>query len=91
LWSPSHGSKELAVAELTKRVNAILRSRGELSDLSWYEVGWKLRRLGLDRGRNGAGKLLKFSRDLRRQLHQLARDFQLDVPKMAGCGDCTLR
>lgn len=88
LWTPSHESGEMTVADLTKRVNAILRSRGETSDLSSKQVGWKLRQLGLRRSRNAPGKFLRFSRDLRRQLHRLVRSFQLDLPKIAGCRDC---
>lgn len=90
LWAPSHRSKDMTVEALTRRVNSIMRSRGETTDLNSKEVGWKLRHLGLGRYRNGGGKFLRFTRDLRRQLHRLARAFQLDVPKMAGCRDCRL-
>ena len=43
VWSPSHESKELSMAELTKRINDIFRSRGETSVSDSRVIGWKLR------------------------------------------------
>jgi len=68
----------------------VLRSRGETSDLNWWQVGWKLNHLGLpSRGRNSKGKSLPFSRDIQVQLHKLARNFELQLPKFTNCTDCT--
>jgi hypothetical protein len=88
MWAPSHESKELSMAELGKRVNAILCSRGETIQLNSRSLGWKLRRLQLPRERNGKGKYLLFSREVQRQLHQLARKFELELPSFADCLDC---
>jgi hypothetical protein len=88
MWVPSHKSKEISMAELGKRVNAILCSRGESIQLDSRSLGWKLRRLELPRERNGKGKYLLFSREVRSQLHQLARKFELDLPNFADCLDC---
>jgi len=89
IWSPSHTSKEIQLSDLTNRVNAILRSRGETSDLDWWQLGWKLSHLGLPpRDRNAQGKRVLFSRDVRMQLHKLARNFELKLPEFANCADC---
>jgi hypothetical protein len=88
LWGPAHNTKEVTVAEVTKRTNAILLSRGENIELDERVVGWNLRRLQVSRGRNGKGKLVRFSADVRRQVHELARRFQLELPKFTRCVYC---
>jgi hypothetical protein len=60
MWAPSHESKEISMADLGKRVNAILCSRGETIQLESRSLGWKLKRLQLPRERNGRGKYLLF-------------------------------
>jgi len=91
IWSPSHTSKEIPISDLTKRVNAILLSRGEVIELDSRVVGWKLTHLRLPRDRDGKGKLLRFSRDVRRRLHEFAHAYQLDLPKLRDCDDCKRR
>jgi len=76
------------MAELTKRINEILRSRGETSVSDSRVIGWKLRRLGLPRERNSDGMRLRFSRQIRRQIHELARKFQLNLRTFEDCPDC---
>jgi hypothetical protein len=88
VWSPSHECKEISVAEVTKRVNDILRSRGETSISDSRVIGWKLRKLGLPRGRNGDGKHLRFSRQIRLQIHGLASKFQVKLRTFEDCPDC---
>ena len=88
LWSGAHTEKEIAVKEITKRVNALLRSRGEISTCNEKQLGWKLRSLGLHRAHNGRGKVLRISRETRRRVHELAQQFALKLPKVPECADC---
>src|SRR5207237_6389273 len=39
LWAPSHGMKDLRVKEITKWVNTLIRTRGEILEYSEIEVG----------------------------------------------------
>lgn len=88
VWSPSHESKEISMAELTKRINDMLRSRGETSVSDSRVIGWKLRQIGLPRKRNGDGMRLRFSRQIRRQIHVLASKFELNLRTFEDCPDC---
>jgi hypothetical protein len=88
LWSPAHNEKEFAVKELTTRVNALLRSRGEISTYNEKQVGWKLRNMDLNRHHNGKCKVVRFSRETRRRIHQLAVQFGLELSKVPDCADC---
>ena len=90
VWGPSHKTKtrEMSTAATTKRVNALLRDRGETRRYNSKEIGWKLRNLGLLSHHNGNRKALRFTRDVRRQIHRLAAQFGLQLPKVAGCEDC---
>jgi hypothetical protein len=88
LWSAAHTEKEIAVKELTTRVNALLRSRGEISTYNEKQLGWKLGDLGLHRVHNGKGKVLRISREARRRIHELAQQFGLKLPKVPECADC---
>ncbi|HEX6505808.1 MAG TPA: hypothetical protein VF011_21405 [Terriglobales bacterium] len=89
IWSPSHEAKKISITELTKRVNDILRSRGETSELDSRVVGWKLRNLCLPRERTGDGMHLRFLQEVRHQVHQLASKFQLNLRRFEDCTDCT--
>ena len=88
LWSPSHTEKEISMKELSKRVNALLRSRNETIEFDLRDIGWKMRQLGLPRQRNRDGMFVQLSRDLCRQVHQLARNFGLKLPRFKDCSDC---
>lgn len=88
LWSAAHHEKEIAVKELTTRVNALLRSRGEISTYNEKQLGWKLRDLGLNRHHNGKCKVLRISREVRSRIHQLAAQFGLELSKAPDCADC---
>jgi hypothetical protein len=88
VWAPSHKTKEMSTSAITKRVNALLRERGETLRYNSKEIGWKLRNLGLTSRHNGTRKALRFSRDVRRQIHRLAAQFGLQLPKVADCEDC---
>lgn len=88
LWVPAHELKPITPAEVAQRVNTLLRSRGETMVYSAREIGWKLSELGLGRHRNSKGRVLKFSRDLCRRIHEHAEQFGLRLPRMADCADC---
>ena len=88
VWAPSHKTKEMSTDAITKRVNALLHERGETLRYNSKEIGWNLRNLGLTSRHNGTRKALRFSRDVRRQIHRLAAQFGLQLPKVADCEDC---
>jgi hypothetical protein len=88
IWAPAHAVNPLATSEVQKRVNALLRSRGEKLEYSLKEIGWKLSSLGLRRKRTASGMILQFSRQLSGQIHQLTRQLGLPLQKVDGCADC---
>ena len=88
VWAPAHEEKGMSTDEITKRVNALLRDRGEILRYNSMEIGWKLKKLGLSSRHNGKRKAFRFSRDERRQIHRLAAQFGLQLPKVADCEDC---
>jgi hypothetical protein len=88
IWAPSHREKEMSTAEITKRVNALLHERGEMLRYNPSEIGWKLTHLGLSRRHNGKRKVVPFSREVRRRIHELAAQFGQQPPKVAGCEEC---
>jgi hypothetical protein len=88
VWAPSHKIKEMSTDAITKRVNALLHERGETLRYNSKEIGWKLKNLGLLSRHNGKRKALRFTRDVRRQIHCLAAQFGLQLPKVADCEDC---
>jgi hypothetical protein len=88
VWAPSHKIKEMSTSAITKRVNALLHERGETYRYNSKQIGWKLRNLGLLSHHNGKRKALQFTRDVRRQIHRLAAQFGLQLPKVADCEDC---
>ena len=88
LWGPAHQTRQIPSAKLLKRVNGLLLSRGESNLCKERELGWKLKQLGIPRGRNGQGMVVRFSRELRRHIHVLARRFGLNLPWKKNCHDC---
>lgn len=88
LWAPSHTTDQISIRELRKRLNSLLSTRGETIKWGSRELGWKLRQLRLPRQRNGSGMSLRFSADVRRQVHQLARKFNLGLRKFKDCAEC---
>jgi hypothetical protein len=94
LWALVHKGKlkDIAVEELRKDVNALLRSRGETLTYSAEDIGWKLRELGIPRHTTSAGRKIVFTRDTSRNVHRLAAAY--DVPKPSRferCQDCTVQ
>jgi len=88
IWMPSHNESEITMTNLQLRVNALLQSRGERVEFGTREIGWKAADLGLPRQRTAQGKILKFSSDIRAQIHRLARQFGLTLQEVHGCADC---
>jgi hypothetical protein len=88
IWGPSHEARSLSVTEITKRVNALLRSRGGTYDFNAREIGWRLRNLDLDRRNNGRAKVLQFTPEIRARVHRLVRQVEVRVPAVPGCRDC---
>ena len=88
IWAQSHEAKEIAVSHITELTNTLLRCRGEILVYSGQEIGWKLKNLGFYRHRNGGGMVLRFSRETRILVHQLARHYSLTMSAIDGCGDC---
>lgn len=88
VWIPSHELDELTVAEITRRVNALLRSRGESQDYNCKEIGWKLRNLYLRTSNRGNCKALRFSTAIRDRIHEGIREFRLQLPFKKDCPDC---
>ena len=88
VWAPSHQQREMSVGEITIRVNAILRSLGDIYEYSVREIGWKLRELQLPTRSDGRRKVLRFSGENRSQIHQLVREFGLELPYYDDCADC---
>jgi hypothetical protein len=87
IWTPSHQQDEMSVAEIAKRVNAILHSRGLNHEYSVKEIGWKLRNLGLSTSRTGKGKELRFA-ESRGEIHYAAREFRMQLSFVKNCTDC---
>jgi hypothetical protein len=89
LWEPSHRTPDISVDNITQLVNALLRCRGEVRVYSNEETGWCLRSFGLYRDRAAGGMMLRFSREHRWQIHQVARQCGLTLPLVDGCPDCS--
>jgi hypothetical protein len=78
----------MRVSEITRRVNVILRNRGEIYEHNAWELGWMLKKMRLPTHRNGSGQVVQFSSEIRHRLHQLARESQLRLSTVQGCPDC---
>ena len=90
IWTVLHdGQKEATITRIAELANVLLHSRGETLDHSPEELGWKLRNLGLYRKRGRNGMVLRFDRQTVRRIHELARQFALEVQPVEGCRDCT--
>jgi hypothetical protein len=88
LWAPVHEGKTIAMADVTARLNALLRSRGEIRVFNSMEIGWRLMTLGVPRRRAQKHNEVRSTKDLIKNLHQLARKFELRLPEHDSCGEC---
>ena len=70
--------RQARICEITTIANGILKGRGEGFELDPREVGNHLRALGLFSQRLGAaGRGIRFTKDVRRQIHRLARAYDV--------------
>ena len=88
VWTPAHAPGKISTTEITKRVNALLASRGEILHYNSWEIGWILRKLKLHTRRNRENKVLQFSSEIRQRVHQLAQEFGLQLPTVKDCPAC---
>ena len=88
LWGPAHECKELPVGNITERLNALLRSRGENKVFNSVEVGFRLRNLDIERRRGQNCKLVTVNREMIGRLHDLAARFGLQLSNHESCGTC---
>jgi len=86
----SQASGRLGVGEIAKAATATLIERGETAQLEAKPMGIRLRALGLTPKRDSQGYALVLSDDLRRKIHRLARDYQVEVVNQAdnSCSHC---
>jgi len=91
LWGFAHHGalRAVAVDELAKMANALLRTRGMELVYSAEEVGWKLRALGIPRHSTAGGREVLLDRANRQRIHALARTYDLSCAEhVAGCAEC---
>jgi hypothetical protein len=88
IWIPSHDQDEITVGEITKRTNAILRSRGATQDYNVKQIGWKLKNLNFRTSSNGKQKVLAFWSTTRSRVHKYVQEFRLQLPFRENCKDC---
>ena len=79
--------RPLKVDELTKDLNALLQSRGELIEYSAEEIGWKLKSLNIQRHSDRSGRQVLLDRGTSQIVHRLARVYDLPCPQCVE-GDC---
>lgn len=84
------GRREVLVGELAQDTNALLRSRGEILEVSAESVGWKLRDLHIRRHDSASGQLVRFGRETSHTVHQLTQAYDLPCSQHveAGCPEC---
>jgi hypothetical protein len=88
VWVPAHAPGKMSISEVAKRANVLLRSDDEMYVYSPREVGWLLRQLRLQTHRTPNCKVLQFSSEIRRRVHELARELGVQLPTVQGCPDC---
>jgi hypothetical protein len=80
---------EIQVSELTKKVNSLLRSRGENLEYRPEEIGWKLRDLDVPRHSNSSGRQVLLGKNTSERVHNLARLYDLlSEHLLSDCSDC---
>jgi hypothetical protein len=79
------------VGQLAHTSTAILKARGSAEMFEPKALGWILRNsLGFAPKRDGKGFAIRLTEDVRRRIHQLAREFQVSAVNEAvpGCSQC---
>jgi hypothetical protein len=80
---------KIYVGEVTKSVDEIQQSRGEAGALDARRIGDILRSLGIHSKRDRRGFSIVLTEKMRRQVHELARDFEV-APLEEGAAPCSL-
>jgi hypothetical protein len=92
LWGLVHDPKQksIQVEELSKHVNALLRSRGEAIEYSAEEIGWSLSKLNIRRHTTSAGRQIPLGRENDIIVHQIAVGYGLVCAQRVhdGCTTC---
>lgn len=96
-WSPGHEFSDghsvqgIHVNEVAKEAEVALRARGEDAELEPRAIGGVLDRLQLYRTRNARGLRIVLTLDVRRRIHFLARNYQVESIRtgMMRCDVCT--
>ena len=85
-------SQEIQVDELTRDLNTLLRSRGELLEYRPEEIGWRLRAMKVPRHTDSSGRKIVLGRETSLRVHRLARGYDLLIGPLVGhqCSDCQL-
>jgi hypothetical protein len=83
-------ASKLYVGELARTATAILKGRGEQTEIGPKEVGAILRqRLSLSPKRDSRGFALPMGEPMRQRIHELAHRFDLiNVAQQSGCSHC---
>ena len=79
LWNMSRRGnvRQIGVHELTKNVNALLRSHGEILDYSPEQIGWQLKALNVSKHRTAAGQEVLLDAESRKRMDELAHTYDL--------------
>jgi hypothetical protein len=79
------------VGEITAAIEEIQKSRGETGALKARQTGGILRSLGIHSKRNRQGFSMVLTEKMRRQIHELARDFKVEPLEQGEppCSVCT--
>ena len=88
VWPFLHQGSTLTVSDLTQKVNALLRSRGEILTYSPEEVGCRLRNIGIRRARGQRNREVRFSRDISQLVHRTVGAWGLNLRRHENCPDC---
>jgi hypothetical protein len=86
----AEAKKQLTVGEVAKDVAALLEARGGDDDIKPRSVGPIIRSLALQPKRCAPGYRFPLTREVRRRIHELARDRRVEAAReeWAGCEDC---
>ena len=83
----------LAVKDIAKSLNTLLRERGILKEYSPEDVGWRLKRLGIPKlPRDKAGVKIALGKETNSRVHALARKYEVSlISPPRRCAQCASR
>jgi hypothetical protein len=84
--------QKISVQDLTDKINALLRTRGERYEYSAENIGWKLRELEIPRHNSNTGRQISLRAGTSRRLHAFAVSMDLILTKKShsNCADCRI-